>query len=90
MRRPSDFRNTAGTIDHPCAGSNDHDVAAGPDGSSNGAGPGGGVSAADEHDDRPTEKNPYAPVPSIPASGNIVYDCDKGVPNWAQTTVVGG
>ena len=38
----------------------------------------------------PTEKNPYAPVPSIPASGHIVYDCDKGVPKWAQTTVVGG
>ncbi|MFM7664964.1 MAG: hypothetical protein ACKO61_00635, partial [Actinomycetota bacterium] len=38
----------------------------------------------------PTEKNPYAPVPSIPIVGHIVYDCDKGVPSWAQTTVVGG
>jgi len=38
----------------------------------------------------PTEKNPFAPVPSIPATGHIVYDCAKGVPNWAQTTVVGG
>ena len=38
----------------------------------------------------PTEKNPYAPVPSIPVAGHIVYDCDKGVPSWAQTTVVGG
>lgn len=38
----------------------------------------------------PTEKNPYAPVPSIPVTGHIVYDCDKGVPKWAQTTVVGG
>ena len=38
----------------------------------------------------PTEKNPYAPVPSVPIVGHIVYDCDKGVPNWAQTTVVGG
>ena len=38
----------------------------------------------------PTEKNPYAPVPSIPIAGHIVYDCDKGVPNWAQTTIVGG
>jgi len=38
----------------------------------------------------PTEKNPFVPVPSIPIVGHIVYDCDKGVPNWAQTTVVGG
>jgi penicillin-binding protein 1A len=38
----------------------------------------------------PTEKNPFAPVPSIPAGGNIVYDCAKGVPNWAQTSGVGG
>ena len=38
----------------------------------------------------PSEKNPYAPVPSVPIVGHIVYDCDKGVPNWAQTTVVGG
>jgi hypothetical protein len=38
----------------------------------------------------PTEKNPYAPVPSVPIAGHIVYDCDKGVPTWAQTTVVGG
>jgi penicillin-binding protein 1A len=38
----------------------------------------------------PTENNPYAPVPSVPIVGHIVYDCDKGVPNWAQTTVVGG
>jgi penicillin-binding protein 1A len=38
----------------------------------------------------PTEKNPYAPVPSVPIVGHIVYDCDKGVPSWAQTTVVGG
>ncbi len=38
----------------------------------------------------PSEKNPYAPVPSIPIAGHIVYDCDKGVPSWAQTTVVGG
>lgn len=38
----------------------------------------------------PTEKNPFAPLPSIPVGGNIVYDCAKGVPNWAQTTVVGG
>jgi penicillin-binding protein 1A len=38
----------------------------------------------------PTEKNPFAPVPSIPIGGHIVYDCDKGVPSWAQTTIVGG
>lgn len=38
----------------------------------------------------PTEKNPFAPVPSIPIAGHIVYDCDKGVPSWAQTTIVGG
>ena len=38
----------------------------------------------------PTERNPFAPVPSIPVGGNIVYDCDKGVPTWAQTTIVGG
>ncbi|MGA0180951.1 MAG: penicillin-binding transpeptidase domain-containing protein, partial [Ilumatobacteraceae bacterium] len=38
----------------------------------------------------PAEKNPYAPVPSVPIAGHIVYDCDKGVPNWTQTTVVGG
>jgi hypothetical protein len=38
----------------------------------------------------PTENNPYAPVPSVPIVGHIVYDCDKGVPRWAQTTVVGG
>ena len=38
----------------------------------------------------PTEKNPYAPLPSVPIAGHIVYDCDKGVPAWAQTTVVGG
>ncbi|NCZ67803.1 MAG: hypothetical protein EBY84_04875 [Acidimicrobiia bacterium] len=38
----------------------------------------------------PTEKNPYAPVPSIPIAGNIVYDCAKGLPNWAQPTGVGG
>ncbi|MFM7308905.1 MAG: penicillin-binding transpeptidase domain-containing protein, partial [Actinomycetota bacterium] len=38
----------------------------------------------------PSEKNPYAPVPSIPASGYIVYNCEKGVPSWAQTTIVGG
>lgn len=36
------------------------------------------------------EKNPFAPVPSIPIGGHIVYDCDKGVPSWAQSTVVGG
>jgi len=38
----------------------------------------------------PTEKNPFAPVPSIPASGNIVYDCAKGLPSWAQPVGVGG
>ncbi|MFZ9821448.1 MAG: transglycosylase domain-containing protein [Ilumatobacteraceae bacterium] len=38
----------------------------------------------------PMEKNPYAPVPSIPIAGNIVYDCAKGLPNWAQPTGVGG
>ena len=38
----------------------------------------------------PTEKNPFAPVPSIPAGGNIVYDCEKGLPKWAQTSGVGG
>jgi penicillin-binding protein 1A len=38
----------------------------------------------------PTEKNPYAPVPSIPVAGNIVYDCAKGLPAWAQPTGVGG
>jgi hypothetical protein len=38
----------------------------------------------------PTEKNPFAPVPSIPIAGHIVYDCDKGVPSWAQSASVGG
>ena len=38
----------------------------------------------------PTERNPFAPVPSLPVGGNIVYDCAKGVPAWAQTTIAGG
>jgi len=37
-----------------------------------------------------SEKNPFAPVPSVPIAGHIVYDCNRGVPSWAQTTVVGG
>ena len=38
----------------------------------------------------PSEKNPFAPVPLLTASGFLVYDCAKGLPNWTQTTVVGG
>ena len=38
----------------------------------------------------PTEKNPFAPVPSIPAGGNIVYDCATGLPKWATPSGVGG
>ncbi|MEY3977486.1 MAG: hypothetical protein RLZZ284_342 [Actinomycetota bacterium] len=38
----------------------------------------------------PTEKNPFAPVPSIPAGGNIVYDCAAGLPKWATPSGVGG
>ena len=38
----------------------------------------------------PTEKNPFAPVPSIPIAGHIVYDCAKGLPNWATPSGVGG
>ena len=38
----------------------------------------------------PSNTNPFSPVPSVDPNNALVFDCDKPLPAWAQTTIAGG
>jgi penicillin-binding protein 1A len=38
----------------------------------------------------PSNTNPFAPVPSVSASGNLVFDCNKNLPSYVATSVPSG
>lgn len=38
----------------------------------------------------PSNTNPFAPVPSVDPARSLVFDCNKSLPGWVQTTLAGG
>ena len=38
----------------------------------------------------PSNTNPFSPVPSVDPNRTLVFDCEKPLPAWAQTTIAGG
>jgi len=38
----------------------------------------------------PSNTNPFSPVPSVDPNNALVFDCNKPLPAWAQTTIAGG
>jgi len=38
----------------------------------------------------PSNTNPFAPVPSVDPTRSVVFDCNKTLPGWVQTTIAGG
>ena len=38
----------------------------------------------------PSNTNPFAPVPSVDPTRALVFDCNKALPGWVQTTLAGG
>jgi len=38
----------------------------------------------------PSNTNPFAPVPSVDPTRSLVFDCNKSLPGWVQTTLAGG